>query len=154
MTGLRDGCGLFRSGARRARSGVCLSVIVKSEVHKSRPSRHQSQRYILTEVNSSNARDRQLTDGCSHPVRRGLRACVQAIGRILVDDAAAIECFVRAHLHCRLPTEHFEAVDAGLLSESWRLRRDAPGYGLRRNAEKLRKNLAGAKCYAEMPCAF
>ena len=43
----------------------------------------------------------------------------------------------------------FDTVDAGLLSESWRLQRDTPGYPLRRNAEKLRKNLAAAKCDAE-----
>ena len=44
----------------------------------------------------------------------------------------------------------FDAVDAGPLSESWRIQRDTPGYGPRRNAEELRKDLAAAKRYAEM----
>jgi len=44
----------------------------------------------------------------------------------------------------------FDAVDAGPLNESWRIQRDTPGYGPRRNAEELRKDLAAAKRYAEM----
>ena len=44
----------------------------------------------------------------------------------------------------------FDTVDAGPLSESWRIQRDTPGYGPRRNAEELRKDLAAAKRYAEM----
>jgi 8-hydroxy-5-deazaflavin:NADPH oxidoreductase len=39
----------------------------------------------------------------------------------------------------------FDAVDAGPLSESWRIQRDTPGYGPRRTADELRKDLAGAK---------
>jgi predicted dinucleotide-binding enzyme len=39
----------------------------------------------------------------------------------------------------------FDSVDAGPLSESWRIQRDTPGYGPRRNAEELRKDLAAAK---------
>jgi predicted dinucleotide-binding enzyme len=39
----------------------------------------------------------------------------------------------------------FDAVDAGPLSESWRIQRDTPGYGPRRNAEELRQDLAAAK---------
>jgi 8-hydroxy-5-deazaflavin:NADPH oxidoreductase len=39
----------------------------------------------------------------------------------------------------------FDTVDAGPLSESWRIQRDTPGYGPRRNAEELRKDLAAAK---------
>jgi predicted dinucleotide-binding enzyme len=39
----------------------------------------------------------------------------------------------------------FDVVDAGPLSESWRIQRDTPGYGPRRNAEELRADLAGAK---------
>jgi 8-hydroxy-5-deazaflavin:NADPH oxidoreductase len=39
----------------------------------------------------------------------------------------------------------FDTVDMGLLSESWRIQRDTPGYGPRRTAEELRKNLAAAK---------
>jgi len=43
----------------------------------------------------------------------------------------------------------FDTVDAGPLSESWRIQRDTPGYGPRRTAEELRKDLAAAKRYAE-----
>jgi predicted dinucleotide-binding enzyme len=43
----------------------------------------------------------------------------------------------------------FDVVDAGPLKESWRIQRDTPGYGPRRNAEELKKDLADAKRYAE-----
>jgi predicted dinucleotide-binding enzyme len=39
----------------------------------------------------------------------------------------------------------FDTVDAGPLAESWRIQRDTPGYGPRRNAEELKKDLAAAK---------
>jgi 8-hydroxy-5-deazaflavin:NADPH oxidoreductase len=39
----------------------------------------------------------------------------------------------------------FDTVDAGPLKEGWRIQRDTPGYGPRRTAEKLRKDLAAAK---------
>lgn len=38
----------------------------------------------------------------------------------------------------------FDTVDAGPLSESWRIQRDTPGYGPRRNATELRADLAAA----------
>jgi 8-hydroxy-5-deazaflavin:NADPH oxidoreductase len=44
----------------------------------------------------------------------------------------------------------FDTVDAGPLEEGWRIQRDTPGYGPRRTAEELRKDLAAAKRYAEM----
>ena len=44
----------------------------------------------------------------------------------------------------------FDTVDAGPLSEGWRIQRDTPGYGPRRTADELRKDLAAAKRYAEM----
>ena len=44
----------------------------------------------------------------------------------------------------------FDTVDAGPLKESWRIQRDTPGYGPRRNAEELRKDLAAAKRYRDM----
>lgn len=44
----------------------------------------------------------------------------------------------------------FDAVDAGPLSEGWRIQRDTPGYGPRRTAEELRGDLAAAKRYADM----
>jgi predicted dinucleotide-binding enzyme len=43
----------------------------------------------------------------------------------------------------------FDTVDAGPLSESWRIQRDTPGYGPRRTAEELKKDLAGAKRYRD-----
>lgn len=43
----------------------------------------------------------------------------------------------------------FDTVDAGVLREGWRIQRDTPGYGPRRNAEELRRDLAAAKRYAE-----
>lgn len=39
----------------------------------------------------------------------------------------------------------FDTVDLGRLEESWRIQRDTPGYGPRRNADELRKDLAAAK---------
>ena len=39
----------------------------------------------------------------------------------------------------------YDTVDAGPLSESWRIQRDTPGYGPRRNAEELKKDLAAAQ---------
>jgi len=45
----------------------------------------------------------------------------------------------------------FDTVDAGPLKEGWRIQRDTPGYGPRRTAEELRKDLAAAKRYSEQP---
>ena len=42
----------------------------------------------------------------------------------------------------------FDTVDAGPLSEGWRIQRDTPGYGPRRTADELRRDLAAAKRYA------
>jgi predicted dinucleotide-binding enzyme len=43
----------------------------------------------------------------------------------------------------------FDVVDAGPLKEGWRFQRDTPGYGPRRTADELRKDLAAAKRYAD-----
>jgi predicted dinucleotide-binding enzyme len=43
----------------------------------------------------------------------------------------------------------FDAVDAGPLEEGWRIQRDTPGYGPRRNAEQLRADLASARRYRD-----
>jgi 8-hydroxy-5-deazaflavin:NADPH oxidoreductase len=43
----------------------------------------------------------------------------------------------------------FDTVDAGRLKEGWRIQRDTPGYGPRRTAEELRKDLAAAKRYKD-----
>jgi len=44
----------------------------------------------------------------------------------------------------------FDVVDAGPLKEGWRYQRDTPGYGPRRTAEELRRDLAAAKRYRDM----
>jgi hypothetical protein len=44
----------------------------------------------------------------------------------------------------------FDVVDAGKLKEGWRIQRDTPGYGPRRTAEELRRDLAAAKRYRDM----
>ena len=43
----------------------------------------------------------------------------------------------------------FDTVDSGPLKEGWRIQRDTPGYGPRRTAEELRRDLAAAKRYAD-----
>jgi hypothetical protein len=45
----------------------------------------------------------------------------------------------------------FDTVDAGPLNEGWRIQRDTPGYGPRRTAEELRRDLAAARRYASLP---
>ena len=42
----------------------------------------------------------------------------------------------------------FDVVDVGPLKESWRIQRDTPGYGPRRTAPELRKDLEAAKRHA------
>ena len=44
----------------------------------------------------------------------------------------------------------FDVVDAGALAEGWRIQRDTPGYGPRRTADELRRDLAVAKRYRDM----
>jgi predicted dinucleotide-binding enzyme len=43
----------------------------------------------------------------------------------------------------------FDTVDAGPLKEGWRIQRDTPGYGPRRTAVELRRDLAAAKRYSD-----
>jgi len=43
----------------------------------------------------------------------------------------------------------FDTLDAGPLEEGWRIQRDTPGYGPRRTAEELRRDLAAARRYAD-----
>ena len=63
---------------------------------------------------------------------------------VIAGDDQAAKATV-AHL---LDQFGFDTVDAGPLSEGWRIQRDTPGYGPRRNAEELRRDLAAAKRYA------
>ena len=44
----------------------------------------------------------------------------------------------------------FDVVDAGPLAEGWRIQRDTPGYGPRRTAGELRRDLTAARRYREM----
>jgi hypothetical protein len=60
------------------------------------------------------------------------------------DDPAARETVT--HL---LDQFGFDTVDAGPLKEGWRIQRDTPGYGPRRTAAELRRDLAAAKRYAD-----
>jgi len=43
----------------------------------------------------------------------------------------------------------FDVVDAGPLAEGWRIQRDTPGYGPRRTADEIKRDLAAAKRYAD-----
>jgi predicted dinucleotide-binding enzyme len=62
---------------------------------------------------------------------------------IFGDDASAKATVTRL-----LDQFGFDTVDGGPLKESWRIQRDTPGYGPRRTAEELRKDLAAAKRHA------
>jgi predicted dinucleotide-binding enzyme len=44
----------------------------------------------------------------------------------------------------------FDTVDAGPLREGWRIQRDTPGYGPRRTADELRRDLAAARRYRDL----
>jgi 8-hydroxy-5-deazaflavin:NADPH oxidoreductase len=60
------------------------------------------------------------------------------------DDAAAKATVARL-----IDQFGFDVVDAGPLAEGWRIQRDTPGYGPRRNAEEIKRDLTAAKRYAE-----
>lgn len=80
----------------------------------------------------------QLTTDGRPPGTPNRRALV-----IAGDDAAA-----KAVVTKLLDQFGFDTVDAGPLKEGWRIQRDTPGYGPRRNAEELKRDLAAAKRYA------
>jgi predicted dinucleotide-binding enzyme len=61
------------------------------------------------------------------------------------DDAAAKATVTRL-----LDQFGFDTVDVGPLAEGWRIQRDTPGYGPRRTAAELRKDLAAARRYRDM----
>ena len=60
------------------------------------------------------------------------------------DDLAA-----KATVTKMLDAFGFDTVDAGPLLEGWRIQRDTPGYGPRRTAEELRRDLAAARRYRD-----
>lgn len=78
-----------------------------------------------------------LTRDGEPPGTRNRRALIVA-----GDDAAA-----KAKVADLIDSFGFDVVDMGPLAESWRIQRDTPGYGPRRNAEELRRDLAAAKRY-------
>jgi hypothetical protein len=82
----------------------------------------------------------QLTTDGSPKGTPGRRALV-----IAGDDAGA-----KATVAALIDAFGFDVVDAGPLREGWRIQRDTPGYGPRRNAEELRQDLAAAKRYRDM----
>ena len=81
----------------------------------------------------------QLTTDGRAPGTPNRRALV-----IAGDDAAAKATVTRL-----LDEFGFDTVDAGPLKEGWRIQRDTPGYGPRRTADELRRDLAAAKRYAD-----
>jgi predicted dinucleotide-binding enzyme len=81
----------------------------------------------------------QLTTDGRPPGTRGRRALV-----IAGDDPGA-----KATVTALLDQFGFDTVDAGPLKEGWRIQRDTPGYGPRRTAEELRRDLAAARRYAD-----
>ena len=81
----------------------------------------------------------QLTTDGQPPGSKNRRALV-----IAGDDAGA-----KATVTDLLDQFGFDTVDAGPLKEGWRIQRDTPGYGPRRTAEELRRDLAVAKRYSE-----
>jgi len=82
----------------------------------------------------------QLTTDGSPAGTPGRRALV-----IAGDDAEA-----KARVAALLDEFGFDQVDAGELSEGWRIQRDTPGYGLRRTAAELEADLGAAKRYRDM----
>src|SRR5688572_13557675 len=82
---------------------------------------------------------RELTTDGQPSGARNRRALV-----IAGDDAEAKATVTRL-----LDQFGFDTVDAGPLKEGWRIQRDTPGYGPRRNAEELRRDLAAARRYAD-----
>jgi predicted dinucleotide-binding enzyme len=74
------------------------------------------------------------TDG--HPGGTPNRRALAIAG----DDAAA-----RTAVAQLIDRFGFDVVDIGPLSESWRIQRDTPGYGPRRTADELRRDLAAAQ---------
>lgn len=82
----------------------------------------------------------QLTTDGRPPGTPNRRALV-----IAGDDAGAKATVTRL-----LDQFGFDTVDAGPLKEGWRIQRDTPGYGPRRNAEELRNDLAAARRYRDM----
>jgi len=81
-----------------------------------------------------------LTEHGQAPGTPNRRALVMA-----GDDAQA-----RAVVAELIDSFGFDVVELETLAEAWRIQRDTPGYGPRRTAEELRRDLAAAKRYRDM----
>jgi 8-hydroxy-5-deazaflavin:NADPH oxidoreductase len=80
-----------------------------------------------------------LTSDAQAPGTKNRRALV-----IAGDDPSAKAAVARL-----IDQFGFDVVDAGPLAEGWRIQRDTPGYGPRRTAEEITRDLGAAKRYAE-----
>jgi predicted dinucleotide-binding enzyme len=105
-----------------------------------------------SELLQAHLRESRVVKAFNHIYARDLTTDGQPAGtpgrRALViagDDAQA-----KAVVSGLLDQFGFDTVDAGPLREGWRIQRDTPGYGPRRTAEELRRDLAAAKRYREM----
>ena len=81
-----------------------------------------------------------LTENGQAPGTPNRRALV-----IAGDDAQA-----RAVVAELIDSFGFDVVELETLAEAWRIQRDTPGYGPRRTAEELRRDVAAAKRYRDM----
>ena len=81
-----------------------------------------------------------LTSDAQAPGTANRRALV-----IAGDDATA-----KAKVAALIDQFGFDVVDAGALSEGWRIQRDTPGYGPRRTVAELRTDLVAARRYRDM----
>jgi len=69
-----------------------------------------------------------------------LRVACGQLGRVFAGDDAEATATVT-----KLQDQFgFDTVNIGPLKDSWRIQRDTPGYGPRRNAEELKQDLAAA----------
>ena len=128
--------------ACRAPAIRILLVIVSVDVHRSATTAELLQAHLPTS---------KVVKAFNHIYAAELTTHGQPAGsknrRALViagDDADA-----KAVVTKLLDEFGFDTVDAGPLKEGWRIQRDTPGYGPRRTAEELRKDLAAANRYAD-----
>jgi 8-hydroxy-5-deazaflavin:NADPH oxidoreductase len=81
------------------------------------------------------------------PTSRVVKAFNHIYAAQLTTDGLAADA--KATVRNLLDQFGFDTVDAGPLKEGWRIQRDTPGYGPRRTAEELRRDLAAARRYAD-----